>query len=198
MSDKVFGIGFQKSGTTTLGAMLSALGYKVAGYHSFRDLASYQDLSWSMLEERALDVMSKHNAAKDTPWPLLYPLLDRNFPGAKFIHVIREPEAWIASAVRDFADHPNALHQLIYGAPFPKGHEQIWLDRYNRHNEEAAAYFSERKEDYLQLRLEELTYEKICPFLGMPFINAAPPRANTRLRKKLKMLWWKASARLKG
>lgn len=198
MSDKVFGIGLQKSGTTTLGAMLSALGYKVAGYHSFRDLASYQDLSWSMLEERALDVMSKHNAAKDTPWPLLYPLLDQNFPGSKFIHVIREPEAWIASAVRDFADHPNALHQLIYDVPFPKGNEQIWLDRYNRHNEEAAAYFLERKEDYLQLRLEELTYEKICPFLDKPFINAAPPRANTRLRKKLKMLWWKASARLKG
>lgn len=197
MFDKVFGIGFQKSGTTTLGAMLSALGYKVAGYHSFRDLANRPNLTWNVLEERALEVMASHDAAKDTPWPLLYPLLDRQFPGSKFIHVIREPDAWIASAVRDFADHPNALHQLIYGTPFPKGHEQVWLDCYNKHNTETAAYFAGKKESYLQLRLDELSYESICPFLDKPMMHAEPPRANTRLKKRLKMLWWKASARLK-
>lgn len=197
MSDKVFGIGFQKSGTTTLGAMLSALGYRVAGYHSFRDFASHQDLNWNMLEERALDVMSKHDAAKDTPWPLLYPLLDREFPGSKFIHVIRDPDDWITSAVLDFADHPNALHQLIYGAPFPKGNERIWLDRYNSHNIEAAEYFKGRDNTYIQLRLEELSYSALCPFLGKPLIAAEPPRSNTRLKKKFKMLWWKVKNRIK-
>ena len=188
---KVFGIGFQKSGTTTLGTMLGQLGYRVAGYHGFRDLAARSDLGWDDLERRAVSIMDSHDAAKDTPWPLLYRFLDQRFPGSKFIHVIRDPDAWIASAVRDFADHPNALHQLIYGSPYPKGHEHAWLERYRRHNAEAAAYFAGRPRDYLQLRLEELGYDRICPFLDKPVIAAAPPKANTRLKKSLKMLHWR-------
>lgn len=196
VSGKVFGIGFQKSGTTTLGAMLSALGYRVAGYHSFRDLANDPDLDWRRVEARALEVMENHDAAKDTPWPLLYPFLDTQFPGSKFVHIIRDPEAWISSAVRDFADHPNALHQLIYGTPFPKGHEKIWLERYKAHNFNAAAYFKGRDDSYLQLRLEDLSYTALCPFLGKPLIAAEPPRSNTRLKKKFKMLWWKVKSRI--
>lgn len=197
METKVFGIGFQKSGTTTLGTMLNNLDYRVAGYHAFRDMAARPDLRWADLEERALSIIATRDAAKDTPWPLLYPFLDKHFPGAKFIHVIRDPDAWIKSALRDFADHPNALHRLIYGTPFPKGHEQAWLERYQRHNEEAAAYFADRPGDYLQLRLEDLSYQRICPFLGKPMIAANPPMANTRLKKSLKMLWWKAEARFR-
>lgn len=154
-------------------------------------------LGWDDLERRAISIMETHDAAKDTPWPLLYPFLDRQFPGAKFIHVIRDPNAWIQSALRDFADHPNALHQLIYGSPFPKGHERAWLERYQRHNAEAAAYFSDRPEDYLQLRLEELSYDRICPFLGKPVIAAPPPKANTRMKKSLKMLGWRIKAKFR-
>lgn len=192
MKAKVFGIGFQKSGTTTLGVMLTALGYRVAGYYDFRDMADQSELNWPQIESRALQVMADHDAAKDTPWPLLYQSLDQHFPNGKFIHVTRDPQAWIASAVKDFADYPNALHQLIYGVPYPKGHEQIWLDRYNRHNDEVAAYFAHRPDDYLHLRLEGgLSYERICPFLNEPLIATGSPQANTRLNKKLKMAWWR-------
>lgn len=197
MTAKVFAIGFQKCGTTTLGVMLGHLEYRVAGYHAFRDLAERPDLQWSDLEKRARSVMATHDAAKDTPWPLLYAFLDREFPGSKFIHVIRDPDTWIKSAVRDFADHPNALHQLIYGAPFPKGNENVWLDRYQRHNAEVAAYFADRPADYLQVRLEDLSYDRICPFLDKPVISAPLPVANTRLKKTLKMLWWRAKAKLR-
>lgn len=197
MTAKVFAIGFQKCGTTTLGVMLANLDCRVAGYHPFRDLAARPNLQWSDLEERALSVMATHDAAKDTPWPLLYPFLDREFPGAKFIHVIRDPDTWIKSAVHDFADYPNALHQLVYGTPFPKGNEPAWLDRYQRHNAEAAAYFADRPGDYLQLRLEDLSYDRICPFLGKPVISEPPPMANTRLKKNLKMLWWKTQSKLR-
>lgn len=197
MMAKVFAIGFQKCGTTTLGVMLSNMDYRVAGYRPFRDLAARSDLQWSHLEKRALSVMATHDAAKDTPWPLLYPVLDREFPGAKFIHVIRDPDTWIKSAVRDFADHPNMLHQLIYGASFPKGNEDAWLDRYQQHNTEVAAYFADRPADYLQLRLKDLSYDRICPFLGKPVLSEPPPMANTRLKKSLKMVWWKTQTRLR-
>lgn len=189
---KVFGIGFQKTGTTTLGVMLGQLGYRVTGYYPFRDLAGDPTVDWERIGARAAGLMADHDAAKDTPWPLLYRQMDIAFPGAKFIHVTRDPEAWIASAVKDFGDHPNEIHRLIYGTPSPKGHEQIWLDRYHRHNDEVTAYFAGRPQDCLHLRLEDgMSYESICPFLGLPVIEGGPPKANTHLKKTLKTAWWR-------
>lgn len=189
---KVFGIGFQKTGTTSLGTIFDTLGYRVASYHDFRDFATQAEVDWAEVTARALEIAAGVDAAKDTPWPLLYRELDTAFPGSKFIHVTREPEAWIRSAVKDFGDHPNALHQAIYGCPYPRGYEAIWLDRYSRHNEEVAAYFADRPQDYLHLRLEDgVSYEAVCDFLGEPHVGTGVPIANTRARKKMKMLWWR-------
>lgn len=189
---KVFGVGFQKTGTTTLGRMLDQLGYRTAGYYQFRDMAKRTDLEWSEVRAHALAIAADYDAAKDTPWPLLYADLDKAFPGSKFIHVIRDRDAWIRSVVGDFGRSGNALHSLIYGVPCPEGHEDVWLARYDRHNAEVSSYFSDRPDDYLQVRLEDgLTYEQICPFLGVPVIEEVVPRLNTRLQKRLKSLWWR-------
>ena len=193
---KVFGIGFQKTGTTTLGAVLEKLGYKTAGYYQFRDMAQRDDLTWEEVEHRALQIASEYDAGKDTPWPLLYQQLDRAFPGSKFIHVVRKPEAWIKSAVNDFADQPNALHQLIYGVPYPKGNEAIWLERYERHNREVEAYFADRPQDYIRFNLEEgIDIPSLCTFLGHEPVAMAPPVANTRFRKMVKMAWWRLTGK---
>lgn len=187
---KVFGLGFQKTGTSSLAAILRRLGYRVAGYADFRDLVAREDVSWDTVISRALEVAEQADAAKDTPWPLLYRELDAAFPGSKFIHVIRDTNSWIDSAVGDFADHPNRLHQLIYGVPFPKGHEVVWTDRYERHNREVAAYFADRPKDYLHLRLEDgLSYAAICPFLGEPVLEDPVPHANTRWGKRVKSVF---------
>jgi hypothetical protein len=193
-SRKVFGIGFQKTGTTSLGKIFDALGYKTAGYHQFRDMAGRNSLDWAEVTDRALTLAREADAAKDTPWPLLYQNLDAAFPGAKFIHVTRAPDAWIRSAVKDFGAHPNAIHQEIYGCPYPQGYEEIWLERYNRHNAEVAEYFRDRPEDYLHLRLEDgVSFEVVCDFLGEAHVGQGVPVANTRLRKIVKRVWWRLS-----
>lgn len=195
---KVFGIGFQKTGTTTLGVIFDRLGYRTAGYHQFRDMAARERVTMAEIETRALDLMARHDAAKDTPWPLLYERLDRAFPGSKFIHVTRDTDAWIASAVKDFDSHDNAIHRAVYGVPFPRGHEDVWIERYERHNREVAAYFDGRPDDCLFLRLEEVTFEAVCDFLGAPRVGSGAPRANTRTKKRLKTLWWRLRRRLGG
>ena len=189
---KVFGIGFQKTGTTTLGVVFDRLGYRVAGYNEFRHLAGRETLDFAEVEALALEIAQSVDAAKDSPWPILYQSLDRAFPGSKFIHVTRDTEAWITSAVKDFGDHPNAIRGVIYGSRFPKGNEAEWIARYERHNAEVRAYFADRPEDCLFLRLEDgISVERICDFLGEPPIAMPAPRANTRLKKKLKTLWWR-------
>ncbi|MDJ0630935.1 MAG: sulfotransferase [Rhodobacter sp.] len=189
---KVFGVGFQKTGTTSLGTIFSKLGYDVLSYSAFRHLADRDDLSWDEVTALALELAAGADAAKDTPWPLLYKELDAAFPGSKFIHVTRDTSAWLNSAVNDFQSHPNAIHRLIYGSDGPVGHEEVWTARYEAHNAEVAAYFADRPDDYLHLRLEDgVTYEKVCPFLGAPLVGTGAPKANTRGKKKLKMLWWR-------
>jgi hypothetical protein len=191
MTPKIFGIGFQKTGTTTLGVILDRLGYRTAGYYQFRHLAGHEGLTLDALETQALRLAADFDAAKDTPWPLFYEGLDRAYPGSKFIHVTRDPQAWIRSAVKDFGQHPNALHQAIYGVPCPQGHEDIWLARYMRHNAAVRAYFADRPDDCLFLNLEDgISYEAICAFLNRPLVATGVPKANTRLKKRLKMLWW--------
>ncbi len=193
---KVFGIGFQKTGTTTLGVIFDRLGYRTAGYHQFRHLAQLEGLTLAEIEREALAMAPGYDAFKDTPWPVLYQSLDRAFPGSKFIHVTREPRAWIASAVKDFNGWPNALHQAIYGVPHPAGHEETWLARYERHNREVQAYFAGRPADCLTLRLEDgVTFEAVCDFLGETRVGQGAPRANTRLKKRLKMAWWRLTRR---
>lgn len=194
---KVFGIGFQKTGTTTLGVIFDRLGYRTASYHQFRQFADRDGVTLQEIEAEALKIAVDIDAAKDTPWPLLYQSLDQAFPGSKFIHVTREPEAWIASAVKDFGTHPNAIHQAIYGVPCPAGNEEIWLARYNRHNREVQDYFADRPGDLLSLRLEDgVTFEAVCDFLGEPRVGIGTPRANTRLKKRLKMAWWRLKSRI--
>lgn len=189
---KVFGIGFQKTGTTSLGTIFERLGYRMAGYHEFRNLAAQPEVTLAELEAQALELAQNVDAAKDTPWPLFYRRLDTAFPGSKFIHVTRDPEAWIKSAVRDFGTHPNPIHTAIYGAPCPQGYEEIWLERYNQHNADVAQYFQDRPDDCLFLTLEEgVSIEAVCDFLGEPRVGQGVPKANTRLRKRLKMLWWR-------
>ncbi|SDX91813.1 hypothetical protein SAMN05444336_1134 [Albimonas donghaensis] len=193
---KVFCLGFQKTGTTSLGLAMSQLGLRVAGYREFRGLATREDLDWPQVEALAVELAETHDAFKDTPWPVLYRMLDARYPGSRFILVTRDPQAWIRSAARDFADHPNAIHQLIYGSPYPLGHEAAWLARYERHNREVRDHFADRPGDFLEIETGSTgSWEQLCGFLGLPVPDRPWPHANTAGRKRLKMAWWKTRER---
>ena len=64
---KVFCIGFQKTGTTSLGEALQILGYRVhAGHRSIYKL--YLRKEFSKLNQ----IIKQFDAFADMPWPLLY------------------------------------------------------------------------------------------------------------------------------
>lgn len=194
---KVFCIGFHKTGTTSLHTALEHLGYRCAGYDQFRDLAKRPAVTRDEVLARAIPLMAEYDAAKDSPWPVLYRELDAAFPGSKFIHVERDAQAWINSAVRDFGNYPNAIRQLVYGHPFPKGYEAVWLERYTWHNEEVRAYFADRPEDFLSLPLSEIGWAPICQFLDEPLPNRPWPHANQHQGKTLQK-WMRRLKRVAG
>ena len=195
---KVFCIGFHKTGTSSLGVALEKLGYSVTGYYPFRHLAQQNEIDVNALEQLAQDVAAQHDAAQDSPWPILYRQMDEVFPGSRFIHIKRDRDVWIQSAIKDFGQNPNAMRKLIYGAPFPKGNESIWLERYDRHNSDVQAYFADRPNDFISLDLDkgEVNWENVCGFLGESVPNAPWPHANRRSVKKQKMRFYKILSKL--
>ena len=161
---KVFGIGFQKTGTSTLKSALEILDYTVAG--RFRIEGETID---DAVIERAIRMAATVDAAKHSPWPLLYRELDDAFPGARFILTIRDIDAWWASVLTRFGGKSTEMRAWIYGAGDPEGNEDLYKARYEAHNAEVLEYFADRPDDLLVFAIADGEgWDELCPFLGEP------------------------------
>ncbi|MBI1733490.1 MAG: hypothetical protein HYR49_12095 [Gammaproteobacteria bacterium] len=166
---KVFGIGFHKTGTKSLGVALQRLGYRVTGSNAVHD----PDIAARALD-LACELAGQFDAFQDNPWPLLYREMDARYPGSRFILTTRPTGKWIRSVVHYFADRHTPMREWIYGAGrgCPIGNEDVYIARYERHNREVREYFTNRPADLLEMAITEGEgWEKLCPFLG----HAIPP-----------------------
>jgi hypothetical protein len=189
MKDKVFGIGFHKTATASLGSALELLGYNLGGKFPIDGPILHDSLAL-----RAIEYAKDYEVFKDNPWPPLFKDLDRAFPGSKFILTIRDPDEWLRSVVRHFGRNSTPLREFIYGVGFPEGNEQIYLERYETHNRRVLEYFQGRRGDLLVMNIFDGDgWEKICSFLGMdlprmkfPHRNKAGSREIKRIRRRVK------------
>jgi hypothetical protein len=183
MTPKVFCVGFHKTGTTSLAVALAMLGYRVTGPNGVRD----PDIAGKALR-LAHDLVREYDAFQDNPWPVLYREMDESYPGSKFILMLRDPQAWIASQVRHFGFEETPMRRWIYGVGCPQGNEEIYLRRFERHNAEVQEHFAGRPEDLLVIELAAGDgWSKLCPFLAkpvpevpFPHVNAAEDRGAAR------------------
>jgi hypothetical protein len=215
MRRKVFGIGFHKTGTTSLAKALVHLGYRVTGPNRLPE-AVRRNFARGLgnvtidkhVREMVFDLADKFDAFQDNPWPVLYKELDEKFPASKFILTVRPTQDWIRSVVNQFNDEETPMRQWIYGVARPKGNEDVYISRYERHNREVMEHFKDRPH---QLLILDITagegWEKLCPFLGKPIPATPFPYANTapevkRDEKRNKSCLWrtyfKVIRRVKG
>ena len=174
--NKVFCIGFHKTGTTSLELALKKLGYRVTGSFGTKD----PDIA-SKVHEMAYAMVEQFDAFEDNPWPILYKELDQRFPGSKFVLTRRPTEAWIRSQVKDFAQTETPMRRWIYGddAGCPEGNEETYVARYQRHNREVLDYFADRPDDLLVIDLpNDDGWSRLCPFLGAEIPDESFPHAN--------------------
>lgn len=173
---KIFGIGFHKTGTTSLAAALTLLGYRVTGPNGVRD----PHIARNALP-MALGLVPQFDAFQDNPWPILYRDLDQQFPGSKFILTVRDPEDWIKSLIGHFGSRSTPMREWIYGAGSPRGHEATYLARYENHNRDVRHHFAKRSGDLLVLDITRGDgWERLCPFLDRPTPRLAFPHRNAR------------------
>ena len=171
---KIFCIGFHKTGTTSLAEALRILGYKVTGPNGVRD----PNIAQNALKISDL-LISKYDAFQDNPWPVIYKELDKKYPGSKFILTLRDPQAWIRSQIKHFGTHETPMRKWIYGSGAPKGNENIYIKRFNQHNQEVISYFRDRPGDLLVMDFAEGDgWNKLCSFLGKRIPGAPFPHSN--------------------
>lgn len=178
ISEKVFAIGFHKTGTKSLAAALAQLGYRVHGPQWVQD--PHHCASIDHLISIASTVIDEYDAFQDNPWPVIWQYLVKQYPRARYILTVRDSDAWVDSACRYFGTQKTPMRALIYGADAasPLGFEERYKERYNAHNKAVREYFS-GKDNFLEMNVaHDNAWANLCTFLNKPIIESPFPHAN--------------------
>ena len=179
---KIFGIGLNKTGTTTLkrcythldlGPIAPVKGKMVS--RAKNSLINHKDY------RPALKMAENFSCFEDRPWNIwqMYCYLDNYFPGSRFILTVREPEKWWRSVE----------HWLSQSKPWMAStycrHLQVdnllrepMIRQYCRYNQEVRDYFTGRN-NFLEIDFENGGgWEPLCNFLERPIPELPFPHAN--------------------
>ncbi|MBE9171590.1 hypothetical protein IQ216_00330 [Cyanobium sp. LEGE 06143] len=176
---KVFGIGLNKTGTTTLGVCLSRLGYR----HCSFDLSLLEQVRHGDLNGLRA-VVDRHDSFEDWPYPLVFEQLDHLYPGSRFILTRRRStRAWLRSlqehSLRTDPAIGSRSRTLAYGWPYPQLNPRAHLSLYRAHLLRVRHYFRQRPQDLLEVCWEEqASWAPLCSFLGQPLPGVPFPHAN--------------------
>jgi hypothetical protein len=129
MKSKLFGIGLSRTGTSSLTAALSRLGY--SGVHWPSDpLTQYQLLTYLRGDSDGfmLTAADRYDVLTDTPIACVYRELSIAYPDSRFILTTRDEEPWLRSCAAfwsrprfshrpEFGDYCVAVNTHLYGRP---------------------------------------------------------------------------------
>jgi hypothetical protein len=196
MKQKVFIIGFQKTGTTSLEHALQFLGYRVyGGDKNLMKLTDTENVKMYIKE-----TLKHWDAVQDMPWPLFYKELYDVYPNAKYILTIRDTDKWIRSMVTYFASIRFPLHKKIYGVPCVEGYEFKYKEFYEKKNDDILNFF-EGKSNFLVMETgKNFNYQTLCGFLNLEEVpqDDFPHARNSKKRKlphyklyrELRSIYW--------
>lgn len=186
-SGRIFGIGLNKTGTTTLGRALTMLGIPTIDYPT--DARTLEQLEEGDYD---LDILKTYQAVTDTPVGFFYPQLDRLYPGSRFILTVRDKDAWLRSVrdhwpfVMEWGLHEETFRRFTYYA-FTAVYGAIHYNEdrysyvYDTYLDGVQRYFAGREDDLLVMDIcAGEGWEKLCPFLGTAVPDAPFPHLNRK------------------
>jgi hypothetical protein len=180
--NKIFCIGLNKTGTTSLHYALEELGFKSMHHAPNRGEAS-------MTEHIAMaqKIVVEMEEARKNKQPMLrgyeyydafidirhvieyFELVDKQYPDSKFIYTCRDMDAWINSRIRHVERNRKNHAKGLYPGKFLDIDIDGWKKYRNNFENRVRAYFKDRPKDLLWLDIPSgQGWEKLCPFLGLP------------------------------
>lgn len=161
----VLGVGYPRTGTSSLCEALRILGYN-AIHHAPERVPLFPAETYDWKEYDNVD------AVTDAPACLYWRELAVAYPGLKMVLTVREPEGWWfsmqrhADSIRTGGDHEhitysNQLHRLLFGCSVPSRY--WWTRRILEHNGMVKASNGE----LLVMDIRD-GWAPLCEFLGKP------------------------------
>lgn len=189
-TDKVFCIGRNKTGTTSMAKLFESAGLDVAPQEDFEILIK----DWNNKDfDKIIDAVKyKGIAFQDIPFSLpdTYKILDENFPSSKFILTVRDcSETWYSSLINFHSkmfgngsvpskeDLKNAeyiyrgwlwdVNRMVYNTPENDIYNKnILMNHYIEYNNSVIEYFKDKPNKLLVINLKNPnTLNQICEFL---------------------------------
>lgn len=177
---KVFVIGFHKTGTTSLARALLRLGYRVCGFINPEKEVHTSEHNSQSLFAVARPLLQEYDAFEDIPWFMFYKELLETYPDGKFILTMRTGESWYKSALKHYGGYDRKSFHWIYdGEGDPVGNKELFIKKYEQHNEEVINYFKSKNKELLIMNLpNDFNWDKLCSFLNCKKPYDAFPHAN--------------------
>ena len=175
---RVFGIGLNRTGTTSLDAALWHLGW-TSTHNPPAERMAHADFGLFSTDDEPF------NAGTDVSVAACYRELDEAFPGSKFVLTVRDAEDWLRSIVNHFAKLPKwsgegdwkTIRERVYASAWPTPEQ--FLAGYRAHLVGVANHFRNRPDDLLVMNLTAGDgWDKLCPFLGVPIPDMEFPNTN--------------------
>jgi len=190
--NKVFGIGDNKTGSTSLAAAMEDLGFVVGIEKEGTKLIK----DWAVRDfQKIIKYCHTADFFQDDPFskPYTYVVLDQEFPNSKFILTVRDDaEQWYNSLVRHMSkkhgqngqlptksdlQNSNRIHKgFMWEANRLVGvtpdndlfNKDLLIEYYNRRNKNIIEYFKHRQQDLLILNVAEKdSLKKLSDFLNV-------------------------------
>jgi hypothetical protein len=175
----VFGIGLNKTGTSSLHEALTILGYQSLhwGGPPIRELVSraitegkpmlhYLDPALEAVSDVAL---ISHN----------FDLADAQYPGSRFILTVRDLDAWLDSRRRHVEKNQQKKAEGEYHGTFLEVDVAGWKEEYEAHEARVRSYFDSRPNDLLVVDIASGDgWAPLCRFLRHPEPDVPFPSEN--------------------
>ncbi len=169
---KIFAIGFNKCGTTSLHSLFLSLG-----------LSSYHGQAWKTCEN--MSILHSYDCFSDGI-PKDLAKLDTVFPGSKFILQLRDLKSWVFSRLAHI-ERMTAMDAHDGGPTWDNTEFAIkaWIKQRNEYHLFVLSYFADRPSDLLVVNFirDESAAEKVCGFLGYE-TAVERPRENVNPNKQ--------------
>jgi hypothetical protein len=178
---KVFGIGLQKTGLTSVLRLMQGLGIKARG----ADIRQKRNFCKQNDYDAVLKYYDTADFFCDWPTPLMYRAIWKKYGDkALFILTIRkDSRAWFESLKRHNAyAHPfKNKHHWVFGRYYPHGFDEEHISYYERHIQDVLRFFEQRgaSKQLLVLRVDEpQAVSKLADFLGITIERERFPHEN--------------------
>jgi hypothetical protein len=164
--NKVFNIGLNRAGTTSLSAALDLLGVRTIHYRH-KDTRLFDHMRANQKQGRPL--LDRYDPEirgfSDFAGHYFFATLDRQYPRSKFILTVREMDAWLESrAWKVGSNQQNKNYR--YG--FREVNKDGWRKERERYEAQLDRYFANRPGDYMQIDIAAGEgWDQLCSFLDL-------------------------------